>query len=225
MGIYRVKPWFRGRLRGLARELGRRGASPDQVTSAGLAASVAGGLALASGRVTRRAYLLVPVLAFVRIAANALDGLVAEETGTGRPAGELYNETADRLGDIAFFAGAATVPGVPAALAFGALAAAELASFVGITAKAAGGRRRFDGPMGKPDRMVALGVAGMVAGRRWCRRPSVPVTTALVAVAGGALVTAANRYRWAHQELEAGVGAIMAGPIGRPEPVAPQPAR
>ena len=75
--------------------------------------------------------MAVPVLAFARTAANALDGLVAEESGLGRPAGELYNETADRLGDIAFLAGTAAVPGVRPALALGALAAAELSSFVG----------------------------------------------------------------------------------------------
>lgn len=203
MGIYGVKPKFRQQLRGLARAAGRRGVTPDQVTSAGVAASVAGGLALAAGRFTRRAYLVVPVLAFTRIAANALDGLVAEETGTGRPAGELYNETADRMGDIAFLAGAAAVPGVPPALAMGALGAAELASFVGITAKAAGGRRRFEGPMGKPDRMFALGAAGLLAGRRRCRRPGLVVSAALVVVGAGSVVTAANRYRAAHRDLDA----------------------
>src|SRR5262245_54770984 len=139
MGIYQIKPWFRGRLRGSARALAARGVTADQVTSAGIAASVLGGLAFAAGRWSAWVYLAVPLLAFCRTAANALDGLVAEEAGSSRPVGELYNETADRIGDAAFLAGAAAAPGVPAALAFGALAAAGLASFVGVTAKAAGG--------------------------------------------------------------------------------------
>lgn len=131
MGIYAVKPRFRGVLRGTARSLAGRGVTPDQVTSAGVVASGLGALALGAGRRWRGAFVAVPVLAFARTAANALDGLVAEESGLGRPAGELYNETADRLGDIAFLAGTAAVPGVRPALALGALAAAELSSFVG----------------------------------------------------------------------------------------------
>jgi CDP-diacylglycerol---glycerol-3-phosphate 3-phosphatidyltransferase len=143
----------------------------------------------------------VPVLAFARTAANALDGLVAEESGLGRPAGELYNETADRLGDIAFLAGTAAVPGVRPALALGALAAAELSSFVGVSARAAGGRRRYEGPMGKPDRMLVVGAAGLAAAVT--RRPARVLNASLALIAAGALVTAANRYRHAHGELDA----------------------
>jgi CDP-diacylglycerol--glycerol-3-phosphate 3-phosphatidyltransferase len=166
VGVYAVKPWFRRRLSSTARALARQGVSADRVTTAGVLASMAGGLAFAGGRLSRWAYLAVPGLALARTAANALDGLVAEQTGTARPAGELWNETADRLGDIALFAGAATVPGVSPALAFSALAAAELSSYVGVAARAAGGRRRYEGPMGKPDRMLALSLAALVAGRR-----------------------------------------------------------
>ncbi|HEX9342053.1 MAG TPA: CDP-alcohol phosphatidyltransferase family protein [Actinomycetota bacterium] len=205
MGVYAVKPRFRQLLRGTAKGLANRGVTPDQVTTAGVVASGLGAAALWLGgrRGWRGAFAAVPVLAFARTAANALDGLVAEESGLGRPAGELYNETADRLGDIAFLAGTATVPGVPPALALGALAAAELSSFVGVGAKAAGGTRRYDGPMGKPDRMLLLGAAGLVAAglRRPARARVLNAGLALIAV--GALATAANRYRRAHAELEA----------------------
>lgn len=204
MGVYAVKPQFRRLLRGAARALAVRGVTPDQVTSAGVGASVLGGLAFMVGRWDRRAYAAVSLLAFARTAANALDGLVAEETGLGRPAGELYNETADRLGDAAFLAGAATVPGVPPVLGLAALSSAELASFVGVTAKAAGGQRRYDGPMGKPDRMLLLGAAGLAAAR--IRRPTWAVATALAGIVVGSAVTAANRYRRAHAELDANRG-------------------
>jgi CDP-diacylglycerol--glycerol-3-phosphate 3-phosphatidyltransferase len=201
MGIYAVKPRFRRLLRGTARSLAARGVTPDQVTSAGIVASGLGALALGVGRRWRGAFVAVPVLAFARTAANALDGLVAEESGLGRPAGELYNETADRLGDIAFLAGTAAVPGVRPALALGALAAAELSSFVGVSARAAGGRRRYEGPMGKPDRMLVVGAAGLAAAVT--RRPARVLNASLALIAAGALVTAANRYRHAHGELDA----------------------
>ena len=215
MGVYAVKPWFRRRLASTARALARRGVSADQVTTAGVVASVAGGLALAAGRLTRWAYLAVPGLALARTAANALDGLVAEQTATSRPAGELWNETADRLGDAAFFAGAAAVPGVPGGLALAALASAQLSSYVGVAARAAGGSRRYEGPMGKPDRMLVLSVAALVAGRRRCRRPEIPLSAALSAVTAGAVATAAHRYRLASAQLDASPEL----PAGAPQPL------
>jgi CDP-diacylglycerol--glycerol-3-phosphate 3-phosphatidyltransferase len=201
MGVYAVKPAFRKLLRGSARALAAQGVTPDQVTAAGVVASALGGLAFGAARRRPRVYAAVPALAFVRTAANALDGLVAEEAGMSRPAGELWNETADRIGDAAFLAGAAVVPGVPPVLAASALAAAELSSFVGVTAKAAGGKRHYDGPMGKPDRMLVLGAAGLVAA--FVKRPAWVVNTGLAVIGAGAVATAANRYRLAHAELEA----------------------
>ena len=200
MGIYAVKPWFRGRLSGATDALVRRRVTPDQVTAAGLVASVLGGLAVWAGDGAPGVWLAVPVLAFVRIAANALDGLVAQRANLARAAGELFNETADRLADAAFLLPLATVTGVAGWLPFAAVAAAELASFVGITARAAGGSRRYDGPMGKPDRMAVVGVAAVVAA--FVERPDLAWTAALAVIGAGALVTAANRYRKAHRELE-----------------------
>ena len=200
MGIYAIKPWFRGRLLGTAQRLARRGTTPDHVTAAGVCASLLGGGALALGRISAWWWLAVPVLIFLRIAANALDGLVAQEADLARPAGELFNEIADRLGDAALIGAIAAVPGVVPGLAFGALAAAGLASFVGITARAAGGTRRYDGPMGKPDRMFAVALAASVA--PFVDHPRRVFTAALWLILGGALLTAANRYRKAHAELE-----------------------
>jgi hypothetical protein len=75
--------------------------------------------------------------------------------------------------------------GVRPALALGALAAAELASFVGVSARAAGGRRRYEGPMGKPDRMLVLGAAALAAAAS--RRPARVLNAGLALIAAGAL--------------------------------------
>lgn len=200
MGIYAIKPWFRGRLSGATDALVRRRVTPDQVTAAGLVAAALGGVAVWAGDGRALVWLAVPVLAFLRIMANALDGLVAQRANLARPAGELFNETSDRLADAAFLLPLATVEGVPVWLPFAAVAAAELAAFVGVTARAAGGTRRYDGPMGKPDRMAVVGVAAVVAA--FLERPERAWTTGLAVAAAGALLTAVNRYRKAHRELE-----------------------
>lgn len=201
MGIYAVKPAFRRSLAGLAGTLVRRGVSADAVTTAGIVASGLGGGAILAGGRWSWWWLAVPACAFARIMANALDGLVAQQGGTARPAGELFNETADRLGDAAFLAPLAFVPGVNPGLALGALAAAELASFVGVTARAAGGSRRYDGPMGKPDRMAVVAVAAVVAA--FVARADLVWTLTLCLIAAGGALTAANRYLRARRQLEA----------------------
>lgn len=201
MGIYAIKPWFRNRLAGATDLLVRRGVSADQVTSAGVLAALLGGAAIWLGDSWHLLWLAVSVLAFIRIAANALDGLVAIASATARPAGELYNETADRISDAAFIGAVATVSGVPPALAIAALAAAQLASFIGVTARAAGGTRRYEGPMGKPDRMAVLALAGLIAAFLGRAQAANVWQIALGLITVGALATAVNRYLRAHREL------------------------
>lgn len=195
MGVYAIKPWFRRRLEGSADALGRR-TTPDRITSAGVMFSVAGGTAIAAGQISPWWWLAVPILALLRTAANALDGLVAQRTNRTRPAGELWNETADRLGDICFFAGVAALGLAGPALA--ALALAAVASFVGVTAKAAGASRRYDGPMGKPDRMLVISIAALASAVGWVEAWE----WAMYLIAAGAILTALNRYRHAKRELE-----------------------
>lgn len=204
MGIYAVKPWFRGRLTGAADALVRKRVAADTVTLAGLAASAGGGLAIIVGNSAKVAWLLVPLFALARITANALDGLVAQRSGTARAAGELLNETSDRLADALLILPIAVVDGVAMALPFAAFATAELASFVGITSRAAGGARRYDGPMGKPDRMALVGLASVFA--VFAGTPDTIWEAALVLVIVGAVVTAANRFVRAWRELDASPG-------------------
>lgn len=201
MGIYAVKPRFRQLLHGFATRLAEAGTTPDRVTGAGLAFAALGGGAIAGGRWWPILWAAVPLMALGRITCNALDGLVAEIQGSGRPAGELFNETADRLGDLAFLLPVALVPGVPLALVLGAVAASQLASFIGVSSRAAGGTRRYDGPMGKPDRMLVLGIGALAA--LAVDPPGPAFGWAVGVIAFGGVATAANRYLRAHRELEA----------------------
>lgn len=200
VAIYALKPRFRQALAGVADQLADRGVSADQVTGAGVLAAGVGALAMLASRRRRAALLLVPVCAGVRITANALDGLVAERTHGGRPEGELFNEVADRVGDTLLIGGTAAIPGVGIAAPAVALAAAEFASFVGVTAKAAGATRRYDGPMGKPDRMAVVSVTALAAA---FGVPGKAVRVGLGVIALGAIATAANRYRQALLDMGA----------------------
>jgi phosphatidylglycerophosphate synthase len=198
MAIYRLKPAFRRALAPVGRILVRAGISADAVTVAGVLFAGLGGVGVWMGRHGGPWLLLVPAGALLRTAANALDGWIAQETGTGRPLGEVLNEIADRVADVAMVFPIALVPGVPGPLVAGTLSAMLVVSFLGVAIKAAGGPRVYAGVMGKPDRMAVLGVAaitGMVAG------PAVAFTVGLWVVLGGALITLGQRAVVGRREL------------------------
>ena len=159
VGIYQIKPAFQRSLRGLEDWCVARGVHPDALTYAALALSVLGGLCLYLAPGRPLLLLAVPLVAVVRTALNALDGLVAKRTGLARPWGEVLNETCDRLADIALLGGVALAPGVYHLLGAVAVVAVLLDSYLAILSKAAGGRRQYGGPMGKADRMILLAVA------------------------------------------------------------------
>lgn len=198
MAVYALKPAFRKALSPIGRGLVRSGVSADAVTLAGVVFAILGGTGIWMGRDGELWLLLVPVAAFLRTAANAIDGWIAQETGTGRPAGEVLNETADRVADVAMFLPVAVVDGVPAILVAGTLSAMLVTSYLGIAVKAAGGRRVYSGVMGKPDRMVVLGAAAVAA---IFLEPGSVFTVALWLVLVGCVATLMQRALIARREL------------------------
>lgn len=198
-GIYVLKPAFQRSLSGVERWLVARRVHPDWLTGLALVLSVGGGLALYAAPERPWLLALVPVVAVVRTALNALDGLVARDTDLARPWGEVLNELSDRLADVALIGGLALA--APASLLLGtaALVAMLLSSYLAILSKAAGGRRQYMGPMGKADRMALLAVGaplGLVL-------PLDQVYNGLLAIVlVGCLVTLVRRLQATYHDLQ-----------------------
>ena len=159
-GMYAVKPAFQRSLGGIERRLVDRRVHPDWLTYLALALSVAGGACLYAAPSWPLLLLAVPVVTIVRTALNALDGLVARDTGLARPWGEVLNEFCDRLADLALIGGLVLAPPASKELGVVVVVLMLLSSYLAILSKAAGGRRQYVGPMGKADRMMVLAVAG-----------------------------------------------------------------
>jgi len=157
-GIYRAKPAFQRSLRGVEDLLVRRRVHPDVLTYAALLLSLFGGAALYFA--PEHAWLLgfVPIVAVVRTALNALDGLVAKRTGIARPWGEVINEFCDRLADVALIGAVALASPSVHLLGAAVVVVMLLTSYLAILSKAAGGARQYAGPMGKADRMILLAI-------------------------------------------------------------------
>lgn len=161
--IYSLKPAFQRLLRPLARRLARAGVTANQVTLLACALSAGLGILLTLPGLPRRLWLLLPFFLVIRMALNALDGLLAREFGHKSGLGLYLNELGDAVSDVMLYAPFAWLPEfdprwIAAVVALSVIA--EMAGILGATT----GRRRYDGPMGKSDRAFVLGVLGLWVG-------------------------------------------------------------
>jgi CDP-diacylglycerol--glycerol-3-phosphate 3-phosphatidyltransferase len=163
MDLYATKGAVNARLVPLVDRLAAAGVTPDQVTLAAVPVAVAAGACLLASPAVPALLLVVPLLVVVRIVLNLIDGNMARRTGMIHARGELYNEVGDRFADIAFLAPVAFLPGASPQVVLLGVVTGVMASYVGITAKAAGGERIYRGILSKPGRMALLTVCCIVA--------------------------------------------------------------
>lgn len=133
----------------------RRGASPDVISLAGMAAALGAGLlfARAGAWPGPLPWLLGALLVQARLMANLLDGMVALGRGVASPVGELFNEVPDRVSDTAVLAGLGWAAGQPALGLLAALAAMATA-YIRAVGRGLGLPSDFSGPMAKQQRMA-----------------------------------------------------------------------
>lgn len=161
MDLYATKGAINARLVPLVDRLAKAGITPDQVTLAAVPVAVLGGACLLLSTSVPFLLLAVPLLVVLRILLNLVDGNMARRTGKIHPRGELYNELGDRVADIAFLAPVAFLPGASPQMVLLGVLMGVMASYVGITAKAAGGERIYRGILSKPGRMTLLVVCSL----------------------------------------------------------------
>lgn len=160
--MYGIKPWFQKQLQPLVKVLWN--VHPDVLTWGALGVSlIASAVFYSAYEQPKLAFLAVPLL-LLRLALNALDGMLAKQTGKARAAGEVINELSDRLSDVAIFLSFAFWPEVKVHLVLLAIIAMLIVSYVGVLGKAVGAEREYGGLLGKADRMILLMVAAVIYG-------------------------------------------------------------
>jgi CDP-diacylglycerol--glycerol-3-phosphate 3-phosphatidyltransferase len=212
--VYDLKPAFQGLLRPLCRGLARVGVTANQVTVAAMLLSLATGATVAWRPGARWPLLLVPAVLFVRMALNAVDGMLAREHGMKSALGGLLNEIGDVVSDAALYLPLARVPGIaPWAIVF-AVILAGLTEMTGVVAVAIGASRRYDGPMGKSDRAFVFGVICLALGIG--ARPGFWTEFVLGAILAALVLTVFNRGRQALREVRALGRTLTPGPSPSP---------
>jgi CDP-diacylglycerol--glycerol-3-phosphate 3-phosphatidyltransferase len=126
--------------------------------------------------VSRWFLLIAPPALVLRMAMNALDGMLAREYGTGSVAGEIWNEALDILGDTVSYGVLYFVPGGPRLTIVLFVIAAWAAEYFGVLGKGLpNGIRRHETILGgKADRAFWFGALALVLFFRPDFLPRVP---------------------------------------------------
>lgn len=164
MTLYDLKPRFQALLRPLVGRLAAAGVTANQVTTAAAAGSVAVGLLVGWQAAHPAVFLLIPLWMLLRMALNAVDGMLAREFNQQSRLGAYLNELGDVVSDAATYAPFALLPPFGPAGVGLVVVLASLAEYAGVLGAVAGGGRRYDGPLGKSDRALAFGALGAWAG-------------------------------------------------------------
>lgn len=162
--VYDLKSRFQDLLRPLVHRLASAGITANQVTLAALALSAIAGLAIALWPAAGLPLALLPLVLFVRMALNAMDGMLAREHHQQSALGAVLNELGDVASDLALYLPFALVPGVSPVAVVGLGLLAVISEMMGVVGVQIGASRRYDGPLGKSDRAVLFGTLGLLLG-------------------------------------------------------------
>jgi CDP-diacylglycerol--glycerol-3-phosphate 3-phosphatidyltransferase len=162
MSVYRLKSSFQELLRPSARILHAAGLTANQVTVFACITSLTLGLTLYLLPWSHGWFALLPIWLLIRMALNAIDGMLARDFNQRSTLGAYLNELTDVISDAALYLPFAKLAEF-SPLWIGVLVlSAALSEMAGVMGQAVGGSRRYEGPMGKSDRAVLFGVLGLI---------------------------------------------------------------
>lgn len=164
MSIYKLKSSFQNLLRPLVGRLAERGVTANQVTLFAALVSVGIGVLLLANP-QPALFALVPIWMLLRMALNAVDGMLAREHGQKSALGGYLNEITDVVSDAALYLPFALIAPFSLPWLTAVVFLATLTEFTGVLGVAHGKGRSYEGPMGKSDRALLFGALGaLVAG-------------------------------------------------------------
>ncbi|WP_345533144.1 CDP-alcohol phosphatidyltransferase family protein [Viridibacterium curvum] len=163
MSIYALKPKFQALLRPIVRRLHAVGVTANQVTLIACLVSVALGIWLCL-QPQPVLYLWLPLWMFLRMAFNAVDGMLAREFGQKSKLGAYLNELTDVISDACLYLPFAFLPHFAPLWVGVFIALSIVVEMTGVVGLMVGASRRYDGPFGKSDRAFVIGALALAIG-------------------------------------------------------------
>ena len=161
---YDLKPAFQRMLTPLMQRLRNVGVTPNALTWLAIVLSGGLGYAFVLGLTNRYWFFAVAGGLLVRMALNALDGMMARTFNLTSRGGAVLNELGDVASDALVMWPLALVPGVHVGWVGALLWLTAVNEFAGVMGASVSGERRYEGPMGKSDRTLVWGVFCLLMG-------------------------------------------------------------
>ena len=161
---YDLKPAFQRMLLPLLGRLRQAGVTPNALTWMAILLSGALGYAFLLGVEHRGWFYAVAAGLLLRMALNALDGMMARQFNMISKTGAVLNELGDVVSDALVMWPLALLPGVHAGWVGALLWMSAVNEYAGVLGASVGGERRYEGPMGKSDRTLVWGVFCLLLG-------------------------------------------------------------
>ncbi|MEL0618817.1 alpha/beta fold hydrolase [Psychrobacter proteolyticus] len=209
MSLYQLKTQFQNQLRPMSNALVEQNVTANQVTVSAVLLSIGTAYIIAKPAAEQqRLWLLLPSSLFVRMALNAIDGMMAREHGQVSRLGAVLNEVGDMVADTALLASLTPhilthyindkerqtlTANLPTNISTSqhhitALIALSIGTeLLGVTSNTMLGVRANQGPLGKSDRAFLLGMLGAFMGIRAKAPVSTKTQVALPAIKMGQL--------------------------------------
>ena len=179
MSLYQLKSQFQDQLRPISDALVEQKVTANQVTVSAILLSLSTAYVIAKPAQNQpRLWLLLPSSLFVRMALNAIDGMMAREHGQASRIGAVLNEVGDIVADTALIASLAphvandnaqaSTVNLPNRISIhqphivGLIVLSIGTELLAILSNKSLGVRANQGPLGKSDRAFVLGVLGTV---------------------------------------------------------------
>ena len=182
MSLYHLKSQFQDQLRPVSDKLVEQQVTANQVTVSAVLLSLGTAYVIAKPAQNQpKLWLLLPSSLFIRMALNAIDGMMAREHGQASKLGEILNEVGDILADTALLASLAPHVNVIHSQSTEILATKSASGLsynqrhiislitlsiatelLAIVSNKGLNVRANQGPLGKSDRAFVLGVLGTV---------------------------------------------------------------
>ena len=160
--IYDLKPKFQTLLRPIVLSFANKGYTPNQITWLALILSLIAGALIALTAGDTWTLILIPFVLFVRMALNAIDGMLAKEHDMMSDGGAMLNEITDVISDVALYLPFVLISGISAIWVVLFVITAIFTEMAGVLGWAIKNDRRYDGPMGKSDRAFVMGLISLL---------------------------------------------------------------
>ncbi|ADV51065.1 CDP-alcohol phosphatidyltransferase [Cellulophaga algicola DSM 14237] len=162
ISIYKLKPKFQQILNPILLFLHKHKVTANQITVGSILLSVLIAVLFWNSDANNWFFLSLPIGLLLRMAFNALDGMMARKFDQMSALGEVLNELGDIISDVIIFFPLLKFQPESLYVVIVFIVFSVINEFAGLLGKAIGKERRYDGPMGKSDRAFLLAVYGLI---------------------------------------------------------------